>query len=86
MAMVDADDPSSRKPPYKVQWDEKPRVLVYGEGVRAPASGCVGKSQQVTVSDPTDKIQSGAHGPALSSLPLVNPPIHSTTAPVSIKR
>ena len=40
--------------------------------------------------DPMDKIQAGAHGSALSSLPLVNPypPIHSTrtTAPVSIKK
>jgi len=70
-------------------WHEKPRVLVYG-GRTGPASGCVGKSQQVTVGDPMDKIQAGAHGSALSSLPLVNPypPIHSTrtTAPVSIKK
>ena len=68
-------------------WHEKPRVLVYG-GRTGPASGCVGKSQQVTVGDPMDKIQAGAHGSALSSLPLLNPPIHSTrtTAPVSIKK
>jgi len=31
MVMVDPGDPSSRKPPYKVQWhEENPRVLVYG--------------------------------------------------------
>jgi hypothetical protein len=32
----DAADPSSRKPPYKVQWREKPRVLVYGQRTGLP--------------------------------------------------
>jgi hypothetical protein len=37
---------------------EKPRVCVHLTAY-GPASGCVGKSQQVTVSDPVDKIQAG---------------------------